>query len=340
MAIDVSVVVVTWRSAATIAACLASAREASPAEIIVVDNASNDGTLSVVAEQFPEVVLIQTGANLGYSAACNAGMRRARSGAVLLLNPDAVLEPGAVSRLVEFLSATADAAAVSPLVVDSKGEVLMFTARELPQLRVVLFRQLGLAKLFPKSRFFCSDLPLIRSIAEPQSVPYLCGAVVLVRRSFLDEYGLLDDSIPMYLDDLEFSARVVRSGFKNYIVPQARAQHIGGHSASLSPARGLLHMLEDGQAPWMYFREYRGTIAAAVFRVIVLVASMLRVVGLSAAQLIAQTPDRKHWAGAQKRKAIALLEWSMMSNRVLDRRIYTKFARSQQSARKAVGSWD
>ena len=76
MSIDVSIVVVTWRSAATIAACLASAREALPAEIIVVDNASNDGTPSIVAEQFPEVVLIQTGANLGYSAACNAGIRR------------------------------------------------------------------------------------------------------------------------------------------------------------------------------------------------------------------------------------------------------------------------
>jgi hypothetical protein len=329
MAIDVSIVVVTWRSAATIAACLASAREALPAEIIVVDNASNDETMSIVAGQFPEAVLIQTGANLGYSAACNAGIRRARSGAVLLLNPDAVLEPGAVASLAEFLVATPDAAAVAPLILNAKGEVIVFTARELPQLRFVVFRQLGLAKLFPESRFFCGDLPLTWGVTEPQSVPYLCGAVVLVKRSFLEEFGYLDDSIPMYLDDLDFSARVVRAGFKNYIVPQAHALHIGGHSASLSPARGLLHMLEDGQAPWMYFKEYRGAGAAAVFRLIVLVASALRVAGLSAAQLLAPTPDRKHHARAQKGKAMALLEWSMMSGRALDRRIYAKFARSQ-----------
>ena len=87
-------------------------------------------------------------------------------------------------------------------------------------------------------------------------------------------------------------------------------------------------MLEDGQAPWMYFKEYRGAGAAVVFRLIVLFASALRVAGLSAAQLLAPTPDRKHHARAQKGKAMALLEWSMMSGRALDRRIYSKFARS------------
>ncbi len=325
---EISVVVVTWQSAQTIEACLSSlqASVGPSLEIILVDNGSTDSTVELALAVCPDLILIRTGRNLGFSAASNLGMGRARGSFILQLNPDAVVEPDTVKLLSEFLRATPQAAVVAPKVVDPEGDVDIYTARELPTLLRTLFRQFGITRLMPRNRIVCGDLPLLWNSDQILEAEYLCGAVTLVRRDFLSTTGFLNNEIPMYFDDLDLSARAIKRGLKSYFLPAARAGHIRAHSASLSSQRALLHMLEDGQAPWLYFYHYRSPVAAASFRAIVGVGSLTRATALVVSRLFAWSSERRTRNAISMLKVRSLLVWSILPKRSLERRISEVFA--------------
>lgn len=324
--LDVSVVIVTWRSRATMEACLASARAGGPREIFVVDNDSADGIEELVGRVAPEAVLVQTGANLGFAPASNIGVARARGEFVLLLNPDASLAPGAMAAMAAFLAANPSVAAVAPLLVDEHGARNPYAAGDLPTLRWAFARHLGIAKLLPGS---FRETAASEEKSGPRRVEYLCGAVLMVRRAFFETSGRLDVLLPMYHEDLDLSARIARQGLEAFVLTDVRAHHLGAQSASRSPTRQLLYMMEDGQAPWLYFRRYRGTAAALAFRLIVGAASGLRTAVLSVA--LAANPSGAARLAPKRDRAGALLKWSVMPKRALEARIDSQFPRASQS---------
>jgi len=230
-----SIIIVTYNSRGHIDACLASLTRTPPTvdhEIVVVDNASIDGTATAVRERWPAARVIEAGANLGFAAANNLGIRQTFGELVLLLNPDTAVRPGAVDRLVELLDARRDAAVVGPRLVDGDGRPeLSFGAMISP-----------LAELRQKMLVGGNDrhVPLISGYVErltrhARQVDWVSGACLMVRRTDAEAAGLMDERYFMYTEDVDFCAAIRARGRAVLFTPAAEVLHLRGQSASTAP---------------------------------------------------------------------------------------------------------
>jgi GT2 family glycosyltransferase len=327
---DVSVLLVSWNSAAVLEGCLRSLHafpRTRRIEVVVVDNGSRDGTPALVQREFPAVRLVRAGANLGFAPSANAALRLATGRLVLFLNPDTRLRTDVVTQLADFLDVNPAAGAAGPRLLDEDGRINAFAARAFPTLRGALFTQLGLRKLAPHSRLLAPEALPLEGLDRPQRVPCLTGAALMIPRRLLDRIGPLDQRLPMYFEDLDLCARLAAAGHSIHYVPEALLVHLGARSADLSPRRSLLLALEFGEAPWLYFRVHRGRAAALLFRVIMLLGAGTRtLLLLAAAPLLALRPGRRAAVRGHLRRATALLGWAVTPPRRLAASVSRLFA--------------
>jgi GT2 family glycosyltransferase len=222
------IVVVTHNSGAVIGECLDAAL-ASGGDVVVVDNASEDGTREEV-ESRPGVRLIANPWNRGFAGAVNQGLEAVESPCVLLLNPDAVLL-GGLEALVA--ACTGETAAAGGKLVDEDGRPQAgFVVRRLPTALSLAFEVLGLNRLWPANpvnRWYrCRDVDLDR----PAEVEQPAGAFLMVRREAWRALGGFDECFrPLWFEDVDFCRRARQAGYRIRYVPEAVARHLGGHSA-------------------------------------------------------------------------------------------------------------
>jgi len=230
-----SIIVVTYNSTGSIDACLESLVRNAPGvdhETVVVDNESPDGTAAEVRGRWPEVRVIDAGANVGFARANNIGIRQTSGRFVLLLNPDAEVRPGALDRLVAVLDACADAAVVGPRLVDGRGRAeLSFGSMMGP------FTELRQRLLVRGSM---RGLPFVQRYVErvtrrPHEVDWVSGACLLVRRADADAVGLLDERYFMYAEDVDFCAAIRARGRTVLFTPDAEVVHARGQSRASAP---------------------------------------------------------------------------------------------------------
>ena len=229
---DIGIIIVTYNSAAEIGACLDAAL-ASGADIVVVDNASHDGTIAEVARR--GVRFISNPDNRGFAGAVNQGFAELMNPYVLLLNPDAVIETS-----LEPLRQACDlpgSAGAGGRLVDAKGEAQAgFMVRRLPTPTVLILEALLLNRIWPGNpvnrHYRCLDWDnSSRSIVEQPA-----GAFLMVRRAVWQELGGLDEGFcPLWFEDVDFCRRIRDRGFSLYYVPEAVAKHTGGHSITTLP---------------------------------------------------------------------------------------------------------
>jgi N-acetylglucosaminyl-diphospho-decaprenol L-rhamnosyltransferase len=230
-----SIVIVTFDSAREIDACLAAlAADASGVdrEILLVDNASSDGTATSVRAGWPGVRVLDAGRNLGFAGASNLGIRQTFGELVLLLNPDTVVEPGALGALVAALDRRADAAVAGPRLVDARGRPELSFGGMIGPLAEV--RQ----KLLVKGNDL--GVPLVsgyvdRLTRQVREVDWVSGACLLVRRPDAEAVGLLDERYFMYAEDVDFCAAIRARGRKVLFAPSATVVHLRGRSVSSRP---------------------------------------------------------------------------------------------------------
>jgi GT2 family glycosyltransferase len=224
---DIGIVIVTYNSEAEIGKCLDAAL-LSGADVLVVDNASTDGTIAEIARRGVRVIANPT--NRGFAAAVNQGFAVLNSPYVLLLNPDAVLQ-SSLDPLVRALEQPGAAGAGGRLV-DSKGcSQVGFMVRQLPTPAVLVLEALLLNRVWPNNpvnrRYRC--LKLDDSI--PAEVQQPAGALLMVRRNVWEELRGFDEGFyPIWFEDVDFCSRAIDRGFKFFYEPKAVAKHTGGHS--------------------------------------------------------------------------------------------------------------
>lgn len=237
-----SVVILNYNTRELLRACLQSvlASEApGGVEVIVVDNCSADRSAEMVEADFGAVSLIRSPYNGGFSFGNNLGLRRAQGRYLLLLNPDTLVPAGALATLVRFMDEHAEVGACGPRLVRGDGTLDMACRRSFPTPEVSFYRLLGLSKLFPRSRRFGRyNLTFLdeHALAEVDSV---VGACMLVRRSAVEQVGLLDEAYFMYGEDLDWAFRIKAAGWKVYYVPQATVLHYKRESARQQPERTI-----------------------------------------------------------------------------------------------------
>jgi len=233
MQYDISVVTLNYNTRDLLASCLASLLEFNDRlnlELIVVDNASSDGSAQMVRERFPEVLLVENTENLGCARGGNRGMEIASAPFVLYLNADVEARPGAIRVMLEYLQTRPDVGIVGPRLIGEDGEYqqschyfTLLKARSALLLFLTLigsrgWRHLGL-----------STNPSLDGWQQAE-VDWIYTACVLIRREVLDSAGLLDAHMFFGGDDMDFCYRAARAGWKTVYLPQAEITHHGNQS--------------------------------------------------------------------------------------------------------------
>jgi N-acetylglucosaminyl-diphospho-decaprenol L-rhamnosyltransferase len=262
----VSVIIVSHNTAGLLVECLSHLRESQldhPLDIYVVDNASTDGTLSLVQRAFPDVKTILAPRNLGFAGGNNLALREILANTpaeidrhargVLLLNSDCFVEVDTVRLTSRFLDDHPEAGVVGPKLVLRGGELDLACRRSFPTPASALFKLAGLARRFPNSpRFARYNLTFLDpdKITEVDSV---VGAYMFVRLAAIDDAGLLDESFFMYGEDLDWAFRIKEHEWKVYYYPEARALHFKGASSS---RRSYRLIVEFYRAMYLFHRKH------------------------------------------------------------------------------------
>lgn len=227
-----SIIIVSYNSKRDLDRCLASLTQHPPAlahEIVVVDNASADGTAEHVKTRWPAVRLIEAGTNAGFAHANNIGIRASSSDLVLLLNPDTIVPPGAVDALIAVLDATPSAAIVGPRIVDGEGRAELSFGEMISPLAELRQKILG--------RGHARGFPVLTGLVEGMTrrsgeVDWVSGACLLIRRGDLEAVGLLDERFFLYTEDVDLCASVRARGRKVLFAADAEIVHLRGRSVS------------------------------------------------------------------------------------------------------------
>lgn len=228
-----SVIIVNYNVQHFLQQCLQSVRNASVGlgvEVFVVDNASVDGSVEMVTTYFPEVRLIANTDNVGFSRANNQAMALAQGDYVLLLNPDTLVEEDTFSTCLNFMDAHPDAGGLGVRMIDGKGHFLPESKRSLPTPEVAFYKIFGLSALFPNSTRFGKYHLTFLSEFDTHEIEVLSGAFMLMRTEALRKTGFLDEDFFMYGEDIDLSYRIIKQGYKNYYLPEARIIHYKGES--------------------------------------------------------------------------------------------------------------
>jgi N-acetylglucosaminyl-diphospho-decaprenol L-rhamnosyltransferase len=232
----VAIVIVTYNSARDIDRALRSLADpppATPHEILVVDNASADDTVTRVRASWPRVRLITSPRNLGFAAANNRGIRESSSELVLLLNPDTSVPREAIDRLVAHLDARPDVAIVGPRIVDGEGRAelsfgsMIAPLTELRQKVLVVGNDRGVRPIVSM---------VDRMTRRTREVDWVSGACLLIRRADLEAAGLLDERFFLYTEDVDLCASVRRRGRTVLFAADVEIQHLRGRSAGATTA--------------------------------------------------------------------------------------------------------
>ena len=234
---DLTIGIVNWNTRSDLEQALASVFSAPDAvrrEVVVVDNASTDGSPEMVRRRFPAAALVVNARNVGFARAHNQTLRAGRGRHFLLLNSDAVVHPGALEALVRFLDDHPRAAGAGPRLLNPDGS-LQYSCRRFPTLLMGLFRNTPLGRLFPHNRFSRGYLMADWDHRLPREVDWLSGAAVCLRREALAQVGLLDEGYYMYCEDMDWCYRAHRAGWQIYYVPAAVVTHVIGRSSDLRP---------------------------------------------------------------------------------------------------------
>jgi GT2 family glycosyltransferase len=237
---NISIIIVSYNVKAQLLECLASLKAGSgglAAEVIVVDNASSDGSVEAVNSAYPAVKLVARQDNQGFAAACNTGIRAATGEYPVVLNPDTEVEPGSLRVLYDFMESHPRAGIAGPKVLGFDGKIQP-TCRSIPGYLNILFaRKSPLTLLWSDNPGASSYLVRGLSDKNPSPVPALGGVCLILRREMLGQTGLLDERYFMYLEDIDLCFAAGRAGWEVWYHPLAVVKHHWGKSSAQDKAR-------------------------------------------------------------------------------------------------------
>ena len=277
--VDISIIIVTWNSHKFIKECLDSifSQEKVDFEVFVVDNNSWDKTSEIIRENYPQVNFISNPKNLGYAKANNQALKLAQGKFILFLNPDTKLHSDALSKMLGFMLQNQEAAALGPQLLNPDGTIQP-SCREFPRYSTLLWEFTGLSRLFPKSKIFGAwrmgyfDHQKIREVDQPMA------SALMVRKEVLDDLGFLDESFPMFFNDVDLCYRIRKADKKIFFYPEAKITHYKGKSIeTVKPEMIILSHL----AFYRFFKKHKKGIPNKIlndlFGILLLLSADLRI---------------------------------------------------------------
>ena len=272
---DISVVIVGWNARHYLELCLESLTEAPPRrtmEILVVDNASTDGSAEMIEARFPYVRLIKSPENLGFAKGNNVAIRQCQGRYIALVNPDVIVLPGCLDALGDFLDQNPKVGNVGPRVFNP-DMTQQSTCRRFPTLWNNFCSASGLETTFKGSRFFAGEHMFFFPHDRTLAVNVLVGCFSMVRREAFEAVGLLDEGLFMYGDDVDWCRRSWNAGWQVVFFPGARAIHDRGKITASYPVRFALAQQRSVIHYWTKHHSFFGVLG---IRSIILFHHLLR----------------------------------------------------------------
>lgn len=308
----VSIVIVTWNGKQYALECLESLRamkSSLPLEIIVVDNASSDGTAEAIARLHPEVKLLRNAQNLGFARANNMGIAESTGDYLALVNSDVVLPPRCLDNIVDFMEKNPGIGLLGPRMLVPEGTYGQSVYR-LPTIWNSLCTALAFHRFFPNSKRFGGYDMHGYSYEKTEDVEVLTGWFWVVPRRALTEVGELDERFFIYGEDWDWSYRFHKHGWRVVFYSGAEALHYGGASSAANPT---LFYLEKVIANSQYFRKHYGATGRLAFLLITLLHELVRVSG-HALSLCLHSRSRS-LAATKIRNSVCCLRWMLTGDR-------------------------
>lgn len=261
--IDLSIVIINWNVRDLLRRCLESifASRLPGLEVIVVDNASSDGSLDMLRTEFSHVTLIANTENRGFPAGNNQGLAAARGHFVMALNPDTEIVGDALRRVAVYLEAHPEVGALGPQLLNPDGSV-QSSRRRFPTFVTALFESTWLQGVAPRGvlrRYHMGDVP----DDTVHEVDWVTGASIAVRHEVLETVGGFDEGFFMYSEELDWCRRIRAAGWKIVYLPEAQVIHHVGKSSEQAVAARHIHFQTSKVR---YFRKYHGRLAAGALR--------------------------------------------------------------------------
>ena len=269
--VDLSIVILNWNVADLLVECLRSLPDACGAwwprtEVIVVDNASTDDSVTIVQAGFPDVRLVLLPENRGFTRGNNAGIAAAKGEYILLLNPDTMAQPGSIAALCDYMEAHPEVGIAGPRLLNPDG-TLQPSRRRFPTIATALVESTPLQRFFQDSpilsRFYMAD----QAENEEQYVDWISGAALICRREALAQVGPFDPGFFMFSEEVDLCRRATQAGWRVAYVPQARITHYGGGSTGQAVPSRHIHF---NTSKARYFRVHEGRIVGRLIRLYLL----------------------------------------------------------------------
>ncbi|HVM59664.1 MAG TPA: glycosyltransferase family 2 protein [Verrucomicrobiae bacterium] len=286
---NVSVVIVSWNARRYLEECLASLYETTapvPPEVIVVDNASSDGSPQMVEQRFPQVTLIRCGENLGFARANNIGIRESHRRYIALVNSDVKVLGSCFATLVAFLDQHPEAGLVGPKVLNT-DLTTQSNCRRFPSPWNNFCAATGLARLLGRRRLFSGEQMFDFDYDQVRPVDVLAGCFWMIRREAMEAVGLLDEGFYIYAEDLDWCRRCWNAGWQVVFCPEARAIHHRGGSSVNDPIR---FAVEQNRAVLRYWRKHHGIAGRWCILGILCCGLVLRYLLAVASRLLGRSP--------------------------------------------------
>jgi GT2 family glycosyltransferase len=241
----ISVIIVSYNVREILDACLqsvyhAAARFSGTVEVIVFDNESRDGTVSLLKPRWPEATWISSDRNLGFGSGCNRGAAVATQPLLLFLNPDTLMREDTLQVMWDFFRSHADAGVAGCKIVNRDGSLQLACKRSFPSPRVAAFKLIGLGSLFPKSRVFGRYNLTYLDENTTHEVDAVSGSFLCISSELFREIGGFDEDFFMYGEDLDLCFRAKLLGKRNYYHPITQVIHFKGESAKSRPLGSFL----------------------------------------------------------------------------------------------------
>ena len=274
--IAVSIIIVTWNTCDLLRDCLQSVRAQTgvPHQIIVVDNASRDGTAAMVRTEFPDVMLIANTDNRGFAAANNQGLCVATGRTVLLLNPDTIVLDRAVDRMIAWLDQHPDVGCVGCQVLESPG-VIQRTCFADPTPTRQMIVELGLMRLARWLPLFGRPWYSDWDRRSARDVDVVSGMFMLLPRAVLDQVGLLDEAFFIYAEEADWCRRIRKAGWRCAFVPAAQIVHLDGGSKSTAQIKSKMHV-QMQKSHVLYAGKHHGALGHAAVTGLYILSAVLR----------------------------------------------------------------
>lgn len=283
---DVSIVIVNWNTRDILRGCLKSIYEQtvkSKIEVIVIDNASGDGSVDMLKSEFPHVVSIENSENRGYAAGVNQGIAVAKGRYVLVLNSDTIICNNAIEKTMRYADRHPEAAVIGCQVLEDSDKIQM-TCFRFPSLTNLFLSAFGLAKVFKYNRVLGREWMLWWDRKSERQVDVVSGSCMLVRWEAIEQVGGMDEDYFLYYEETDWCYRFAKAGWEMRFWPGVKIIHChGGRNSSKQEAVKMFVQMQ--KSCLTFFRKHHGIVSYILARLLLTISFMLRCYAWTVVQL-------------------------------------------------------